>query len=47
MTKKLPSFPFPGNSNESTKALFKEKLKCRTTPSFLFFRDGECLAALN
>ncbi|KAL4423154.1 hypothetical protein ABPG77_007807 [Micractinium sp. CCAP 211/92] len=31
---------FYGNSNEGTKELFKERLKCRTTPSFFFFRDG-------
>jgi hypothetical protein len=30
----------PGNSNESTKALFKDRLKARTTPSFFFFREG-------
>ncbi|KAL4423152.1 hypothetical protein ABPG77_007805, partial [Micractinium sp. CCAP 211/92] len=30
---------FYGNSNEGTKELFKERLKCRTTPSFFFFRD--------
>lgn len=29
-----------GNSNESTKALFKERLKARTTPAFFFFRGG-------
>ena len=29
-----------GNSNESTKALFKDRLKCRTTPSFFVFRHG-------
>lgn len=40
------SAPLPGNSNESTKALFKERLKCRTTPSFLFFRGGEHPTAL-
>lgn len=32
---------FYGNSNESTKALFKDRLKCRTTPSFFFFRGGQ------
>jgi Ca2+-binding EF-hand superfamily protein/thiol-disulfide isomerase/thioredoxin len=32
---------FFGNSNESTKTLFKERLKCRTTPSFLFFKNGQ------
>ena len=31
----------PGNSNEGTKALFKDRLKCRTTPSFFFLRGGE------
>ncbi len=30
-----------GNSNDSTKALFKERLKCRSTPTFYFFRDRE------
>ena len=32
---------FFGNSNDSTKALFKERLKTRSTPSFYMFRDGK------
>ncbi|GAB4819539.1 hypothetical protein N2152v2_006585 [Parachlorella kessleri] len=38
-----------GNSNDSTKHVFKDKLKCRTTPTFFFFRDrkllGQCHGA--
>lgn len=38
-----------GNENEKTKALFKEKLKARVTPSFFFFRGcklvGSCTGA--
>ena len=30
-----------GNSNDSTKHVFKDKLKCRTTPTFFFFRDSK------
>lgn len=33
-------FPPTGNSNENTKALFKDRLKARTTPSFFFIREG-------
>ncbi|KAI3431308.1 hypothetical protein D9Q98_004367 [Chlorella vulgaris] len=36
---------FYGNSNESTKALFKERLKARTTPAFFFFRGGQVAAS--
>ncbi|KAL4440573.1 hypothetical protein ABPG75_003574 [Micractinium tetrahymenae] len=36
---------FYGNSNEGTKELFKERLKCRTTPSFFFFRDGAIIGS--
>lgn len=32
---------FYGNSNEGTKALFKDRLKARTTPSFFFFKGGK------
>ena len=47
----LPACLPPANSNDSTKHLFKDRLKARTTPTFFFFRGGErvclpaCLAA--
>eukprot|EP00887_Chlorella_sp_A99_P002293 scaffold10.g2293.t1 len=36
---------FFGNSNDTTKHLFKERLKCRSTPSFFFFRDGQVVGS--
>lgn len=36
---------FYGNSNEGTKALFKDRLKSRTTPSFFIFKDGNILSS--
>ncbi|KAF5833967.1 thioredoxin-like protein [Dunaliella salina] len=30
-----------GNANEQTKTLFKDRLKIRSTPSFIIFKDGE------
>jgi Ca2+-binding EF-hand superfamily protein len=40
---------FYGNSNDGTKALFKDVLKVRVTPAFFFFRDkalvGSCTGA--
>ena len=34
---------FYGNANDDTKALFTDRLKCRSTPAFYFFRGGAVL----
>jgi len=34
---------FYGNSNENTKALFKDELKVKGTPWFYLYRDGEII----
>jgi hypothetical protein len=30
-----------GNANHQTKTIFKDRLKIRSTPSFIVFKDGE------
>ena len=37
--------PNPGNSNDDTKHMFKERLKCRATPAFFFLRGGAVVEA--
>jgi thioredoxin 1 len=37
---------FHGNSNDRTKALFKERLRAKETPAFAFLRDGKPVAPL-
>lgn len=37
---------FHANSNEATKALFKERLKVPQTPAFALLRDGKLVAPL-
>jgi hypothetical protein len=34
-----------GNANDQTKRLFKDRLRVRSTPSFIFFVDGNQVGA--
>lgn len=43
---KVTFLKFHANSNEATKALFKERLKVPQTPAFALLRDGKLVAPL-
>ena len=43
---KITFLKFHANSNEATKALFKERLKVPQTPAFALLRDGKLVAPL-